>query len=88
METVVRQKISVCEKALNAEWDDVVASAADRLDDAQRAFLSEHPPGLVMALWDHFDVTREECGCTSPTHERADCTVRFIERLLLDEESA
>lgn len=87
METTIRQKIAVCERARNAEWNDIVATA-HCLDDAQRAFLSEHPPGLVNALWDHFDATRERCGCASPTHERADCTVRFIERLLLDEESA
>lgn len=87
MESEVRHKIGICEQAQNAEWDDIVASA-ERLDAAQRAFLSEHPPGLVRALWNHFDATRDKCGCSAPTHERPECTVRFIERLLLEEQSS
>lgn len=86
METEVRHKIQICDRAENAEWDEVVAEAGN-LDEAQRAFLNEHSPGLVKALWSHFDATRDKCGCSSPTHERAGCTVRLIERLLLDEQS-
>jgi len=86
MESQVRHKIQACERAQNAEWDEVVA-AAGNLDGAQRAFLNEHPPGLVKALWNHFDATRDKCGCSSPTHEQPGCTVRLIERLLLDDQS-
>jgi hypothetical protein len=87
MDTAVRQKIEVCNRAQDAEWEEVVA-AASGLDKPQRSFLHEHSPGLVKALWNHFDATRGQCECTSPPHERPDCTVRLIERLLLDEQSA
>jgi hypothetical protein len=87
MDTEIRHKIEVCDRAQDAEWEEIVA-AISRLDKAQRSFLYEHPPGLVKALWSHFDATRGQCACTSPSHERADCTVRLIERLLLDEQSA
>lgn len=87
METEVRHKILVCEDAQNAEWDDIVARMAN-VGPTQRAYLNEHPPGLVKALWAHFHETRERCGCTMPRHERPGCVVRLIERLLLDEQSA
>lgn len=85
MEREIQRRSRVCEAAENPDWEDVVALSG--LDAAQRAFLTEHPPGLVRALWKHFDATRDACGCKSPTHERPECTVRFIERLLLDEQS-
>ena len=87
MDSEVRHKIETCDRAQSAEWDDVVATVR-HLDADRRAFLNEHPPGLVKALWRHFDATRGQCGCELPSHERADCTVRLIERLLLDEQSA
>ena len=52
----------------------------------QKAFLRDHPPGLVNALWAHFEATCERCGCKTPAHERPDCEVRLIERLLLEQE--
>lgn len=86
MEREIQRRAQLCERAQNPEWEDVVALAKN-LDVSQRAFLKEHPPGLIKALWNHFDATRGQCGCTSPTHERPGCTVRLIERLLLDEQS-
>jgi hypothetical protein len=86
MEKEIRRRAELCERAQNPEWEDVIVLAKN-LDAPQKAFLREHPPGLVKALWSHFAATREACGCKSPTHERPDCTVRLIERLLLDEES-
>lgn len=71
--------------AQSAEWRELVA-VIDHLDDAQRAFLKEHPPGLVKALWEHFELTRDKCGCKTTSHERDACSVRLIERLLLDDE--
>jgi len=52
----------------------------------QKAFLEDHPPGLVKALWQHFDATRGRCGCATPAHERPGCSAGLIEKLLLDEE--
>jgi hypothetical protein len=86
METQIKRRLQICERAQDAEWDEIVAMA-ENLSASQRAFLKEHPPGLVKALWSHFDATREKCGCSSPSHERSGCTVRLIERLLLDEQS-
>jgi hypothetical protein len=87
VEREIRRKVELCERAENAEWEEVIVLAKN-LDAAQRDFLREHRPGLVKALWGHFDATRGQCGCTSAAHERAGCTVRLIERLLLDEQSA
>lgn len=87
MEKEIRRRVQLCERAQNPDWEDVVA-LAEHLDASQRAFLKEHPPGLVKALWGHFDATRGQCGCTTASHERPDCTVRLVERLLLDEQSA
>lgn len=86
MESEIRRKVQLCQRAADAEWEEVVAIAKD-LDDVQKAFLKEHTPGLVAALWKHFDATRGQCGCRSPTHERPGCTVRLIERLLLDDQA-
>jgi hypothetical protein len=86
MDKEIQLKIQSCERAENAEWEEVVA-VAEGLDETQKAFLREHPPGLVMALWSHFEATRGQCGCNTPAHERPGCTVRLIERLLLDEQS-
>ncbi|HEY7671672.1 MAG TPA: hypothetical protein VIC71_05595 [Gammaproteobacteria bacterium] len=86
MEKEIRRRAELCERAQNAEWEDVIMLAKN-LDADQKAFLREHRPGLVKALWSHFDATRGACGCRSATHERPECTVRLIERLLLDEES-
>jgi hypothetical protein len=82
----IRRRAELCERAQSPEWEEVIMLAKN-LDSAEKAFLREHPPGLVKALWTHFETTREACGCKSPTHERSGCTVRLIERLLLDEES-
>lgn len=83
----IGRRIELCRRASNPDWEDV-AVLAQNLDPAQKDFIREHPPGLVEALWRHFAATRDKCGCTSPSHERPDCTVPLIERLLLDEESA
>ena len=85
MDREIKRKIELCERADDAEWDDVVASAK-HLAQAQKAYLREHPPGLVKALWAHFDATRDRCGCDTATHERSGCTVPFIEKLLLEAE--
>jgi hypothetical protein len=82
----IARRMTLCERAGNPDWEDVVQLAGN-LKDAEKAFIREHPPGLVEALWRHFDATRDKCGCTSSSHERPECTVRLIERLLLDEES-
>jgi hypothetical protein len=86
MEREIQRRAQLCERAQNPEWEDIIA-LAENLDASQRAFLKEHPPGLIKALWRHFDATRGQCGCMSTTHERPGCTVRLIERLMLDEQS-
>lgn len=86
MEKEIQRRSQLCERAQNPDWEDVIAFA-ENLDASQRAFLKEHPPGLVKALWSHFDATRDACGCKSDMHERPGCTVRLIERVLLDEQS-
>lgn len=85
MDSDVQAKIELCERADGAEWEEIVARAA-RLDPAQRAFLKAHDPALVRALWVHFAATRDRCGCATNEHERPSCSVRLVERLLLDEE--
>ena len=87
MDREIGHKIEVCERADNAEWREVVAQARE-LRVEQKAFLREHPPGLVKALWTHFEATRDRCGCSTPAHERPGCAVRLLERLLLDGELA
>lgn len=87
MDAEIRHKIDLSNQAQDAEWEEIVA-AIPGLSQALRRFFHEHPPGLVKALWNHFDATRDQCGCSSSSHERPECTVRLIERLLLDEQSA
>jgi hypothetical protein len=85
MDKEIQRRMQLCERAVDAEWEDAVV-LAPHLDANQKAFLKDHPPGLVKALWRHFDATRDRCGCATPSHERAACSVRLIEKLLLDEE--
>ncbi|MBN1240657.1 MAG: hypothetical protein JXB36_19300 [Gammaproteobacteria bacterium] len=87
MDGEIARRRELCELAGNPDWEDVVL-LADNLQPAEKDFIRAHPPGLVEALWKHFDATRDKCGCESLSHERPDCTVRLIERLLLREESA
>ena len=84
MEQQIQGRIRECERADDAEWEEKVA--AERFDSGQKEFLRAHPPGLVKALWQHFVATRDRCGCRAASHERPECTVRLIERLLLEEE--
>ncbi|HLF11844.1 MAG TPA: hypothetical protein VJA26_11575 [Gammaproteobacteria bacterium] len=86
MDKEIARRKTLCELADNPEWDETVVLARN-LSAEQKAFLKEHPPGLVKALWNHFEATRDQCGCESVSHERPDCSVRLIERLLIDEES-
>ena len=85
MDREIKRKIELCERADNAEWEEVIV-VAKHLTKDQRTFMQEHPPGLVKALWAHFDATRDRCGCDTATHERSGCTVPFIEKLLLEAE--
>ncbi len=87
MDREIKRKIEACARADDAEWEEIVL-ALKNLGKAQTAFLREHPPGLVRALWVHFEATRDRCGCATPAHERPECTVPLIERLLRDGESA
>ncbi len=82
MDREIAHKIELCERADNAEWDENVVAAHGFTPD-EKAYLHEHPPGLVGALWAHFDATRERCGCRTASHERQDCTVPLVEKLLL-----
>lgn len=82
----IQKRIALCEQAANPDWEDVVL-LAENLKAAEKDFLRAHPPGLVEALWKHFEATRDHCGCATPAHERSGCHVRLIERLLLDEEA-
>lgn len=85
MDKEIQRRMQLCERAVDADWEDAVVLAR-HLDANQLAFLREHPPGLVKALWQHFDATRDRCGCVTSAHERPACSVRLIEKLLLDEE--
>jgi hypothetical protein len=84
MDKEIHRRTKLCERADNPEWEAV--AVARNLDADQKAFLKAHPPGLVKALWQHFDATRDRCGCATPAHERPGCSVGLIEKLLLDEE--
>ena len=86
MDREVKRRIDLCSRADDAEWEERVL-AVRNLGDDQKAFLREHPPGLVEALWKHFDATRDRCGCSLPSHERPECSVALVERLLLDGEA-
>jgi hypothetical protein len=87
MDREIKRRIDLCVRADDAEWDALVL-AARHIGEPQRAFLREHPPGLVEALWRHFDATRDRCGCSTAAHERPECSVALIERLLVDGEAA
>jgi hypothetical protein len=86
MDRDIQRRIGLCERADDAEWEEAVVLAR-HLEAKQKAFLKDHPPGLVKALWLHFDATRDRCGCATPAHERPGCSVRLIEKLLLDQEA-
>ena len=83
MDREIKRKIDACVRADNAEWDEVVLGT-ENLTKEQKTFLREHSPGLVKALWSHFDATRDRCGCATAAHERPECSVSLVERLLLD----
>jgi hypothetical protein len=86
LDNEITRRRHLCDEAENAEWEDRISAAAN-LSAAEKLFLKEHPPGLVRALWDHFEATRDVCSCETPAHERPDCPTGLIERLLLDQES-
>jgi hypothetical protein len=84
MDSEIKRRMQECAQADVAEWEEVVVNASP-LSREQRRFLQDHPPGLIKALWQHFDMTRDRCGCESPTHERPECAVPWIDRMLRDE---
>lgn len=61
MDAEIRHKIGISNQTQDAEWEEIVA-AIPGLNQAMRRFLHEHPPGLVKALWNHFDATRISAG--------------------------
>jgi hypothetical protein len=85
MDQEIERRRAVCAAADNAEWEEVIARARS-LSAAQKAFIRDNPPGLVRALWAHFEATRDRCGCATPAHEGRGCQVRLIEKLLLEQE--
>ena len=85
MDNEIEQLKKLCEEAQNADWNEVIERAVN-LRESEKAFIQAHRPGIVKALWSHFQMTRDKCGCTSANHERAICSVRLIEKLLLEEE--
>lgn len=86
MNDEIQRRMALCERAANPDWEAVVL-LAEHLEPDQKDFIRAHSPGLVEALWKHFEATRDRCGCATPAHERSGCYVRLIERLLLDDES-
>jgi hypothetical protein len=87
MNTGIERRIELCSRADDAEWEELVV-VARHLGKNQKAFMQAHPPGLVRALWLHFAATRDRCGCSTAAHERAECAVPLIERLLLEADAA
>jgi len=85
MDREIARRCAVCAAADNPEWEEVIARARS-LSAAQKAFIKGHPPGLVRALWAHFEATRDHCGCATSSHEGKACQVRLIEKLLLEQE--
>lgn len=83
----IDRRIALCDRANDAEWEEAVARAR-HFSRQHKAFLRAHPPGLVRALWTHFAATSDRCGCATAAHERVECTVPLVERLLLEAESA
>ncbi len=86
MEPEIKRRKGLCRAAQTPDWNSVIARVQG-VDESGREFLTAHPPGLVKALWNHYEATREACGCATPSHEKADCTVRLIDRLLSDEQA-
>lgn len=85
MDAEITRRRRACDSARNPSWETIV-SGAKNLGDAEIAYMRLHPPGLVGALWSHFEATRDKCECQQATHERPDCAVRLIERILVDDE--
>ena len=85
MDKEIKRRRELCKRADTAEWEEVIAQARN-LSASQKAFLKDHPPGLVSALLGHFEATRDRCDCATSAHERPGCEVRLIEKLLLDQE--
>lgn len=85
MDQEIERRKAACAAADNSEWEEVIARARS-LSVAQKIFIKSHPPGLVRALWAHFEITRDHCGCATPAHENDACQVRLIEKLLLEQE--
>jgi len=85
MDREIERRRALCAAADNPEWEEVIA-AIGNLSVAQSAFIKDHPPGLVRALWAHFERTRDRCGCSTAAHEGRDCQVRLIDKLLLEQE--
>jgi len=83
MDREIQRRMKLCERADDAEWEEAIVLARN-LGTDQKAFLKDHPPGLVQALWKHFDATRDRCGCATPAHEQPNCSVGLIQKLLLD----
>ena len=85
MDRQIARLKKLCDEAQNPEWNEemqrVVGATA-----AQIAFVSAHRPGLIRALWSHFEATSDKCGCSNVSHENPDCSVRLIQKLLLEEE--
>ncbi len=86
MESEVERRMNLCREAQHPDWNGVVAVARN-LEHKEREFLVAHPPGLVKALWNHYQATRDDCGCELPSHEKTSCTVMLVERLLADEQA-
>ena len=86
MDRQIAKRKRLCDEARNAEWEERLLSPA-RLERKEIAFIKAHQPGLVAALWVHFERTRDKCGCKTTAHEQTDCPAGLIERLLRDEET-
>jgi len=86
MEPEVERRIRLCREAQTPDWNSVITRTRG-LRETNRKFLIAHPPGLVKALWNHYELTREACGCATPSHENPNCTVRLVDRLLADEQA-
>lgn len=86
MEAEIKRRIGLCRDAQTPDWNSVIARV-EKLAKNEQEYLIAHPPGLVKALWNHYEATQEACGCQSPNHEKVDCSVRLVDRLLADEEA-
>jgi hypothetical protein len=86
MDAQIELRLKACDDARDPEWEASIEQVTE-LSDRAKAYLNLHPPGLVRALWSHFEATRDKCGCATVSHEREGCAVRLIERILLEEQS-